>query len=107
MVIYKEVKKKKEITDGLKHDGGKLRYDLVEPTTIESLAKVMTYGQEKGYKEHSWKNVKRERYIAAFYRHFIEYLKGNKTDDESGLEHLQHALFNIAAIEYIEREEKK
>ena len=32
------------ITDGLKHDGGKPRLDLVPPEIIEAVGTVMTFG---------------------------------------------------------------
>ena len=35
------------ITDGLKHDGGKPRLDLVPPEIIEAVGVVMTHGAEK------------------------------------------------------------
>ena len=35
------------ITDGLKHDGGKMRLDLVPPEMIEAVGAVMTHGAEK------------------------------------------------------------
>ena len=34
------------ITDGLKHDGGKPRLDLVPPELIEAVGVVMTHGAE-------------------------------------------------------------
>ena len=39
--------------EGLKYDGGKLRYDLVPVSAIEGDAEVFTYGAEK-YGAHNW-----------------------------------------------------
>ena len=36
-----------KVTDGLKHDGGKLRMDLVPPEIIEAVGAVVTHGAEK------------------------------------------------------------
>ncbi len=43
-----------KVTDGLKHDGGKARLDLVPPEIIEAVGKVMTFGAKK-YGEASYK----------------------------------------------------
>ena len=44
------------VTDGLKHDGGKARLDLVPPEIIEAVGEVMTFGAQK-YGENSYKQV--------------------------------------------------
>ena len=49
------------VTDGLKHDGGKLRLDLVPPELIEAVGAVMTHGAEK-YGEASYRKVERKFY---------------------------------------------
>ena len=36
-----------KVTDGLKHDGGKARLDLVPPEIIEAVGVVMTHGAER------------------------------------------------------------
>ena len=45
-----------KFTDGLKHDGDKLRLDLLSPEIIEAVGAVMTYGAEK-YGEGNYKKV--------------------------------------------------
>ena len=87
---------------GIKFDGAgtsfqKLRYDLVLPETLKALAEVYTHGCAK-YGANTWQNVELERYIAAFFRHFQAYRMGELTDNESGLPHLYHALWNMATI---------
>lgn len=90
--IIKEV-----ITDGKKHDGGKLRYDLVPPEALEALCDVMTFGANK-YSPNGWREVEKERYVAALYRHLIAWQKGETMDQESGKPHLAHALTNVAFL---------
>ncbi len=84
---------------GLKHDQGKLRFDLLPPLAMEELSKVLTFGAEK-YEPNSWQAVDGaiERYEAALLRHLFEIKKGNHTDPESGLHHISHVLCNAAFL---------
>lgn len=87
-----------QITDGLKHDGGKYRLDLVPPEIIEAVGAVMTHGAEK-YGEGSYRNVEPKRYRAALMRHICKWLKDpHGTDEDSGLPHLWHVACNVAFL---------
>jgi hypothetical protein len=86
------------VTDGLKHDGGKPRLDLVPPEIIEAVGAVMTHGAEK-YGEASYKDVEPKRYRAALMRHICKWLKDpHGTDEDSGLPHLWHIACNVAFL---------
>ena len=87
------------MSDGKKHDGGKLRYDLVPTLALEEVVKVITKGAEK-YDDENWKNVPngRKRYYAANQRHLVEWRKGNIYDDEMGTHHLANAISNLLFI---------
>lgn len=92
------------ITDGLKHDGGKLRLDLIPPEMIEAVGAVMTHGIEK-YGEGSYKNVEPKRYRAALMRHICKWLKNpHGTDEDSGLPHLYHIACNVAFLLELDKE---
>lgn len=80
-------------TDGdIKADQGKLRYDLLPVYALEGVAKIFTYGAQK-YDDNNWmKSVQPDRYYAAMMRHLAEFRKGNTLDEESGLNHIDHAL---------------
>ena len=94
------------ITDGLKHDGGKPRLDLVPPELIEAVGTVMTHGAEK-YGEASYRQVEPQRYRSALMRHICKWLKephGN--DEDSGLPHLWHIACNVAFLLELDKEEK-
>ena len=97
---------KEVITDGLKHDEGKLRYDLIPIEILKALAEIYTYGL-KDHTENSWKKVKKSRYVAAFFRHFGEMRSGNIYDDDSNHEHSKHMLWNAATICYLDLKENK
>lgn len=91
--------------DQHKLDGGKLMYDLLPPEFEESVVRVLTYGANK-YEPNGWRNVPDaiNRYYAALRRHLTEYRKGNVTDDESGLKHLEHAACNICFLLELSKE---
>ena len=94
------------ITDGLKHDGGKPRLDLVPAELIEAVGAVMTHGAEK-YGEASYKQVEPKRYRAALMRHICKWLKdpyGKDTD--SGLPHLWHIACNVAFLLELDKKEQ-
>jgi hypothetical protein len=94
------------ITDGLKHDGGKLRLDLVPPELIEAVGAVMTHGAEK-YGEGSYRNVKPKRYRAALMRHICKWLKNPYgKDEDSGLPHLWHIACNVAFLLELDKEDE-
>ena len=78
--------------EGIKHDGDKLRYDLMPVEVEEEIVKVLTHGAKK-YADNNWKYVEpfEDRYYAALRRHIAAWRKGEQIDPESGLHHLAHA----------------
>jgi hypothetical protein len=85
---------------GVKYDDGKLRYDLIPAYPMEQLAAVYTFGARK-YADWNWiKGIKYSRLIAATFRHFWAFVRGNDIDDESGLPHLAHCLWNVTSLLY-------
>ena len=86
-------------TDGLKHDGGKHRLDLVPPEIIEAVGAVRSYGVEKYKDEYSYRKVEPKRYRAALMRHVCKWLRDpHGMDEESGLPHLWHIACNVAFL---------
>ena len=93
-----------KVTDGLKHDGGKPRLDLVPPEIIEAVGAVMTHGAEK-YGEGSYRNVEPKRYRAALMRHICQWLRDPYgIDEDSGLPHIYHIACNVAFLLEIDKE---
>lgn len=78
---------------GMKFDGGKMRYDLVDPDTEAEEVAVLMFGAVK-YEEENWRLVPdaKKRYYAALRRHVAAYMRGEEFDLETGLHHLGHAL---------------
>jgi len=81
---------------GTKHDKEKLRMDLIPYEAMEGLAEVLGFGATK-YGDHNWRGgVAHSRLYAACQRHLSSYWNGETLDPESGINHLKHALANIA-----------
>lgn len=82
-----------DAVSGKKHDDGKLLFGLINPHFLHDLAFILTQGAQE-YGETNWKNVDPKRYEHAVYRHWNEYLCGNRTDKSSGKSHLIHIAAN-------------
>lgn len=86
------------LEEGIKHDQGKIRLDLIPVEAKEALGRVVTYGASK-YADNNWrKGIAYSRLIAAMYRHLAMFEKGVDIDEESGLRHVDHALTNLAFL---------
>jgi len=85
------------MSNGMKYDDGKQRYDLVPAKAHSAMVDVMTFGANK-YAPNSWQKVPegRSRYFAAAMRHLWAFWMGEKLDKESGLHHLAHAMRCVA-----------
>lgn len=75
-------------TEGVKHDGAKLRFDLIPAEPLQALAHVFTLGANK-YGDRNWENgLKWGRVFAAMMRHAWAWWKGERNDPEDGQHHL-------------------
>lgn len=97
-----------QFNDG-KDDKCKPILSRVPSEAIYYIAEARAYGCEK-YKEDSWKTVDAQRHFEAALRHIEEMRKNYKAvDKDSGLEHIKHALCDlafVAALMEMEKEEK-
>lgn len=76
---------------GTKHDGEKVRLDLLSSEWITGVGDVLTFGAKK-YEAHNWrKGIQLSRLLGACLRHVFAFLKGEDKDPETGLLHLYHA----------------
>lgn len=81
-----------EPTQGMKFDNNKLDYTLVPWEGMQEIVKVLEFGAKK-YARDNWKHVENAdtRYLAAAFRHLVQYNNGELTDSETGVSHLAHA----------------
>lgn len=85
---------------GIKYDNGKLQWHLLinkdTINAIEEVVKVLQFGAQR-YDDHNWIHVAEEdtkniRYFNAAMRHTAAHIKGEKTDEDSGLHPLAHKI---------------
>ena len=91
-----------------KYDKDKLDWTLLPINEVEEIVKVLDFGKQK-YSAHAWKGVENaeQRYLSATYRHLVEYTKGNKIDEESGLSRLSHLATNIIFLMWFENNKEE
>ena len=90
-------------TEGVKHDDGKTRYDLLPPELLEETAKVLSFGATK-YGSRNWEyGMSWYRPFGALMRHMWAWWGGEDKDPETGLSHLAHAACCIAFLLAYER----
>ena len=80
-------------TGGRKFDGGKLQYGLIPPNALKETVEILTFGAEK-YETDNWKKVpdSKRRYFDAAQRHLWAWKSGEQNDQETGKNHLAHAM---------------
>ena len=80
-------------TNGRKFDNGKLQYGLIPPNALKATVEILTFGAEK-YEPDNWKWVpdSKRRYFDAMMRHLWAWKSGEQNDQETGKNHLAHAM---------------
>jgi hypothetical protein len=84
---------------------GKVDLTLIDPTASEGLARVLEFGANK-YSRDNWrKGLPELNILASIARHYSELLKGNQTDTDSGLPHIDHIAANAMFLSYYQKME--
>lgn len=79
---------------------GKLRWSLLEYSSLESLVRVLEFGAQK-YDDENWKKgMKFTQVFNSLMRHLISWRKGEDVDSESGENHLSHVMANAMFLLY-------
>ena len=87
--LYSDEQLKK--SDGTKHDGDKLRLDLIDPIFEAYTAMALGFGADK-YGDGNWlKGIQWSRIYGALRRHLRSWYEGEEIDMESNNPHLAHA----------------
>jgi hypothetical protein len=85
-----------------KDDKEKTQWAYLPIKQIEQVARVMDHGAIK-YGRNNWrKGCSYIRMLSAAWRHIVEWMNGNKLDEESGLPHLAHAVCCLLFLMYYE-----
>ena len=94
--------------ENAKDDKGKLKLSLTPPQIIRDIAVVREYGVEKYHDPENWRKVEMQRYIDAFFRHWLAFIEDNNSiDEESGIPHYKHCACNMAFICEMMKEEQE
>lgn len=93
------------MNEGKKYDSEKLRYDLLPWSALDEVIRVLGHGARK-YGDENWRRVERleDRYPAAALRHLSAYLQGQEHDQESGYNHLAHAICSLMFVLQVDKE---
>ncbi len=96
------------MSEGKKFDSDKPRWDLLPFKVLEPVVQVLTFGAKK-YGPNNWQLLPdfKQRYTAAFLRHFVAWQSGEKIDPESGHAHIAHMICNLIFILWKEQNESK
>lgn len=79
------------MSEGTKHDGGKVRLDLFPGDALFAISEILTFGAQK-YADRNWeKGMKWGRVYGALMRHLWKWWQGDGLDEETGKSHLWHA----------------
>lgn len=79
------------LSEGMKHDNGKIPLHLLPPGPLFEIAQVLDYGQRK-YAAWNWtKGFHASRLFGALLGHLWSWWAGEDNDPETGFSHLAHA----------------
>ena len=83
---------------GVRANRGKNRLSLISPKALWALGEVYTMGAEK-YAPRNWeRGLSFSETADALLRHLYKWLDGHVYDEESGLHHLAHVVWNAVAL---------
>jgi hypothetical protein len=94
-IVSKRWKRKKmasaPLTEGIKHDQGKVRIELFPGDVLRAISVILTFGAVK-YTDRNWeKGMAWSRVFGALQRHLWDWYQGEACDPETGKSHLWHA----------------
>lgn len=91
---------------GIKFDQDKLQFSLLPKGVLQPILRILGYGAKK-YAAGNWQRVPnhRERYYNATQRHLTAWWEGEKTDPETGENHLGHAICCLLFLLWFDNKE--
>jgi len=98
-VITNSSRGEKETTQGIKETEGKLNYEL-DWEFIQQMAERMSQNKGK-YEPYNWKRpMEVEKLKQSLFRHVVEVMKGNYSDDGRDFGHFESIALNSMMINY-------
>lgn len=90
---------KEDDMQGKKFDQGKPKLSMLPRGGMEGAARALMFGEGK-YGRDNWRTgFKDSRLLDAALRHITAYMNGERTDEESGLCHIDNALFSLMVLD--------
>lgn len=88
------------IGEGVRHNTGKPRYDLIPTSLLKGTADVFEFGMTK-YSPWNWcKGMNFSKVIASMKRHLAAIETGEDNDPETHLRHVSHIICNCLMLEH-------
>lgn len=92
------------MSGGVKFDGDKPDYSLLNLWAMAGPVRVLMFGARKYPERMNWQKVRPpRRYFAAAVRHLADYQNGERNDPESGESHISHAICDLIFAAWFER----
>ena len=91
---------KDEVTEGIKYDEDKVRYDLLPPEALTKIAEIMTESVRNGkYPDRNWElGMDWSRLYRATLNHLFKWWNRMDIDSDSGQTALAHAATNLVFL---------
>jgi hypothetical protein len=92
---------------GTKNDAGKSPISLIPFEAIKETARAFDFGAKK-YGRYNFRNgIEYSRLIDAAIRHIGAFYEGQDIDEESGYNHIGHAIANLSMLIYMYENKKE
>ena len=79
---------------------GKVGVDQLPVEVLQEWASVFTFGEKKYARDNWKKGTDYHQFYGSALRHIFKWWAGEDVDPESGINHIAHALWNLAALRY-------
>ena len=87
--------------NGIRKNAGKLKWHLVDYSSLESMVRVLEFGAEK-YDSWNWtKGLSVTEMCESLMRHTFAFMQGEDLDPETQLSHMGHVMCNAMFIEHM------
>jgi hypothetical protein len=86
---------------GSHFDTEKPRVDLIPSELIFGAGRALKYGADKYGEDNFREGIRSRRLVGSLLRHVFKWLDGEDVDQESGLDHLDHAAASLGMLMFM------